>query len=63
MDYINFKSIYAFTYQETLPHKLFYLFLKSSKAVSVSLIGAKSVTLSAFLISQKFLWKINLRPI
>ena len=33
----NFQNIYAFTYQKTLPHTLFCLFLKSLKAFSVSL--------------------------
>ena len=34
---INFQNIHSFTYQKTLLHTLFCLFLKSSKAFSVSL--------------------------
>ena len=35
--WIHFHNIHTFTYQKTLLHTLFYLFLKSSKAFSVSL--------------------------
>ena len=35
--WIHFQNIHTFTYQKTLLHTLFYLFLKSSKAFSVSL--------------------------
>ena len=35
--WIHFQNIHTFTYQKTLLHTLFYLFLKSSKALSVSL--------------------------
>ena len=34
---MNFQNIYTFTYQKTLLPKLFGLFLKSSKAFSISL--------------------------
>ena len=36
--WINFHNIHIFTYQKTLLHTLFCLFLKSSKAFSISLI-------------------------
>ena len=32
--WIHFQNIHTFTYQKTLLHTLFYLFLKSSKAFS-----------------------------
>ena len=35
--WINFQNMYTFTYQKTLLHTLFYLFIKSSRVFSVSL--------------------------
>ena len=39
--WIHFQNIHTFTYQKTLLHTLFRLFLKSSKAVCVSLKQSK----------------------
>ena len=44
--WIDFQNIHTFTYQKTLLYTLFYLFLKSLKALSVSLIITLYLSLS-----------------
>ena len=45
MLWIRFQNIHTFTYQKTLPHTFFCLFLKSSKAFSVFLIYYRNIAL------------------
>ena len=40
---MNFQNIHTFTYKKTLLHTLFYLFLKSSKALLTYLTYFKSL--------------------
>ena len=53
MYWIHFQNMSSFTYQKTLLHTLFRLFLKSSKAFSVSLMhGILNATITGGLILQ-----------
>ena len=62
--WIHFQNIHTFTYQRALLYALFWLFLKSSKAFSVSLIVKILNTsmlfqkLSKWLLNKKIAYKI-----
>ena len=43
MCWVHFQNVYTFTYQKTLFHAILCLFLKSSKAFSVSLASCKHI--------------------